>query len=242
MSSLLKFNSLCVGQRTQSGLSSQSWFSNFSSSALRVKTLNGLPPSGSSSSNEGLIRRLGLFDLILLELVLESLLLLVLLLETLDLALGVLISDPSIASQNAGAAISFIFAGGACVLNSLCYAELASRLPAVNSSPFSRRLFQVGLEMEGLKFFSGVVSINLLAPILLVLLTIILCRGVGESSAVNSFMTATKVVIVLIVIFAGAFEVDVSNWTPFAPNGFKGISSGLKYSGLNNIRLDKMYL
>jgi basic amino acid/polyamine antiporter, APA family len=39
----------------------------------------------------------------------------------------------------------------------------------------------------------NVLSINALAPILLILLTIILCLGVRESSAVNSFMTVTKV-------------------------------------------------
>ncbi|KAJ6804569.1 cationic amino acid transporter 9, chloroplastic [Iris pallida] len=78
----------------------------------------------------------------------------------------------------------------------------------------------------GLEFFGGVVSINILAPILLILLTVILCYGVKESSAVNSFMTATKVLIVIVVIFSGAFEVDVSNWSPFAPNGFKAIVTG----------------
>ncbi|MCL7036300.1 hypothetical protein MKW94_017621, partial [Papaver nudicaule] len=169
--------------------------------------------------------------------------------------------------------ISFIFAGGACVLNALCYAELASRLPAVVGGaylytyvafneltaflvftqlmldyhigaasiarslagylvsllelfPFFKDVVPSWIGSGGLEFFGGVVSINLLAPILLVLLTIILCQGVKESSAVNSFMTATKVVIVLIVIFAGAFEVDVANWTPFAPNGFKAIVTG----------------
>lgn len=32
--------------------------------------------------------------------------------------------------------------------------------------------------------------------------------------------------IVLVVILVGAFEVDVSNWTPFAPNGVKEIVTG----------------
>lgn len=35
-----------------------------------------------------------------------------------------------------------------------------------------------------------------------------------------------QVIIVLFVIIVGAFEVDVSNWTPFAPNGFKSILTG----------------
>lgn len=35
-----------------------------------------------------------------------------------------------------------------------------------------------------------------------------------------------QVTIVIIVICVGAFEVDVSNWSPFAPNGFKEILTG----------------
>lgn len=35
-----------------------------------------------------------------------------------------------------------------------------------------------------------------------------------------------KISIVIVVIFAGAFEVDVSNWQPFAPNGIHAIVTG----------------
>ncbi|MBA0763578.1 hypothetical protein Gotri_013006 [Gossypium trilobum] len=78
----------------------------------------------------------------------------------------------------------------------------------------------------GQEFFGGTLSINILAPILLAVLTVILCLGVGESSAVNSFMTAAKVVIVIFVIIVGSFKVDVDNWSPFAPNGVKHIFTG----------------
>jgi len=105
-----------------------------------------------------------------------------------------------------------------------------------------------------------VLSINILAPTLLMLITFVLCQGVRESSVVNCIMTVTKVpfhlkfskysiimyvfimvyliqnhrlfycllqiIIVIIVIFAGVFEVDVSNWSPFAPNGLKAIFTG----------------
>lgn len=39
-------------------------------------------------------------------------------------------------------------------------------------------------------------------------------------------LTLLQVVIVIIVISVGAFEVDLSNWSPFAPNGFKAILTG----------------
>lgn len=35
-----------------------------------------------------------------------------------------------------------------------------------------------------------------------------------------------QVVIVFFVIIVGAFKVDASNWTPFAPHGFKSILTG----------------
>ena len=35
-----------------------------------------------------------------------------------------------------------------------------------------------------------------------------------------------QVAIVFVVIIVGAFKVDVSNWTPFAPNGFGAILTG----------------
>uniref|UniRef100_A0A1D1YS50 Cationic amino acid transporter 9, chloroplastic n=1 Tax=Anthurium amnicola TaxID=1678845 RepID=A0A1D1YS50_9ARAE len=92
--------------------------------------------------------------------------------------------------------------------------------------PVFRHQFPSWIGQGGKEFFGGVISVNLLAPILLFILTIILCRGVGESSMVNSFMTTTKVIIVILVIFIGSFEVDVSNWSPFAPNGVKAIITG----------------
>lgn len=38
--------------------------------------------------------------------------------------------------------------------------------------------------------------------------------------------TLLQVIIVIIVIFVGTFEIDVSNWSPFAPNGIKSILTG----------------
>lgn len=142
-----------------------------------------------------------------------------------------------------GVTISFALAGAACVLNALCYAELASRFPAVvggaylytyaafneltaflvftqlmldyhiGAASIARSLasyFIQFLELipsvkgnvpswigHGEEFFGGVVSVNILAPILLVILTVILCRGVKESSAVNTFMTSLKVRLLL---------------------------------------------
>lgn len=46
------------------------------------------------------------------------------------------------------------------------------------------------------------------------------------SNATHELPHILQVIIVLVVVAAGAFEVDVSNWSPFAPNGFKAIVTG----------------
>ncbi|XP_022733354.1 cationic amino acid transporter 9, chloroplastic-like isoform X2 [Durio zibethinus] len=239
--------------------SQQKKVTSFFSSALRVKSLNS--SSNSTTSGDGLIRRLGVFDLILLGV-------------GASIGAGIFVVTGTVAHDaGPGVTISFVLAGASCVLNALCYAELASRFPAVvggaylyaytafneitaflvfmqlmldyhiGAASIARSLASYVVSIfelipalkgnipawighGGQEFFGGTLSINVLAPILLALLTVILCRGVKESSAVNSFMTATKVVIVIFVIIVGAFKVDLDNWSPFAPNGFKEILTG----------------
>ncbi|KAG9452197.1 hypothetical protein H6P81_005101 [Aristolochia fimbriata] len=241
----------------RSSSSPSSWCSNFWASANRSKTLNA--PSDRSAAGDSLVRRLGLFDLLLLGV-------------GASIGAGIFVVTGTVARDaGPGVTVSFILAGAACALNALSYAELSSRFPAVvggaymytyaafneltaflvfsqlmldyhiGAASIARSLASYVISILELfpvfrghipswighgKEIGGVLSINALAPILLVLLTLILCRGVGESSAVNSIMTVTKVLIVIFVIFAGAFEVDVSNWTPFAPNGFKAVVTG----------------
>ncbi|XP_028098029.1 cationic amino acid transporter 9, chloroplastic isoform X1 [Camellia sinensis] len=246
---------------SSSSSSSLSCFSHFWSSALRSKIL---PPHTETSvraiSGDGLVRRLGLFDLILLGI-------------GASIGAGIFVVTGTVAHDaGPGVTISFMLAGASCVLNALCYAELASRFPAVvggaylytytafneltaflvfaqlmldyhiGAASIARSLASyVVAVLELFPFFKdnipswighggedflGALSINALAPILLALLTLVLCLGVGESSVLNSVMTSTKVLIVIFVIIVGAFKIDVSNWTPFAPNGFKAILTG----------------
>ncbi|KAI3765622.1 hypothetical protein L2E82_15661 [Cichorium intybus] len=241
--------------------SSSSFFSHFWSSALRAK-----PPLGQSSDvilanpGGGLVRRLGPFDLLLLGI-------------GASIGAGIFVVTGTVARDaGPGVTISFLLAGASCVLNGLCYAELASRFPAVVGGVYlytyttfneltafivftqlmvdchigvasiARSLASYIVNIlelipsfkdnipnwvgHGSDDIFGFLSINILAPILLLLLTIILCRGVRESTLVNTIMTITKVTIILVVIIVGAFEVDASNWSPFAPYGFKPMLTG----------------
>ncbi|PIN22789.1 Amino acid transporter, partial [Handroanthus impetiginosus] len=238
--------------------SSSSFFSRFCSSALRSRPISTAVDTA-VRRNDGLERRLGPFDLILLGI-------------GASIGAGIFVVTGTVARDaGPGVTISFVIAGACCVLNALCYAELASRFPAVvggaylytysafneltaflvfaqlmldyhiGAASIARSLASyVVTVLELIPFLKdnipswvghgeevlGALSINILAPILLVLLTLVLCKGVGESSMLNSIMTVTKVLIVLFVIIVGAFKVDVSNWTPFAPYGFNSILTG----------------
>ncbi|KAL3615488.1 hypothetical protein CASFOL_041149 [Castilleja foliolosa] len=233
-----------------------SFFSRFCSSAIRSKPLSSSADAAViTSSGDGLVRRLGLFDLILMGI-------------GASIGAGIFFVTGTVARDaGPGVTLSFIIAGACCVLNALCYAELASRFPAVvggaylyTYSAFNELTaflvfaqlvldYHIGAASIALSLASyvvtvlelipflkdnipswvahgeevfGALSINILAPILLVLLTVFLCRSVGESSILNSIMTVTK----SHRHFChhcwrlGAFKVDVSNWTPFAPTGF----------------------
>lgn len=66
--------------------------------------------------------------------------------------------------------------------------------------------------------------LDLPAVIITALVTIILVRGIKQSAGFNAAMVVIKVAIVLLVIAVGAFYIDASNWEPFAPYGFTGVS------------------
>ncbi|CAA0842734.1 Cationic amino acid transporter 9- chloroplastic [Striga hermonthica] len=232
--------------------------SRFWSSALRTKPVASAG-AAVAASGEGLVRRLGLLDLILIGV-------------GASIGAGIFVVTGTVAHDaGPGVTISFVISGASCVLNALCYAELSSRFPAVvggaylyTYSAFNELTaflvftqlmldYHIGAAsiarslagylinvLELIPALKGVfpnwighgeqvlgpLSINILAPIILIILTLVLCRGVGASSILNAIMTVTKVLIVLFVIIAGAFEVDVSNWSPFAPHGFKSILTG----------------
>jgi APA family basic amino acid/polyamine antiporter len=67
---------------------------------------------------------------------------------------------------------------------------------------------------------------NLPAVLIVALITWILVIGVRESAWANATMVVLKLAILLFFIAFGAFWVRPENWTPFAPNGWEGISAG----------------
>jgi basic amino acid/polyamine antiporter, APA family len=68
---------------------------------------------------------------------------------------------------------------------------------------------------------------NLPAFIVVGLITWLAYIGIKESKTSANYMVVFKVVVIIFVIIAGAFFVDVNNWTPFLPNRFEGVLKGV---------------
>lgn len=70
------------------------------------------------------------------------------------------------------------------------------------------------------------VAVNLPAMAIVLVLTLLLIKGVKESTRVASIMVGVNMFMIISFIIVGAFYVKPENWTPFAPNGFEGVFMG----------------
>jgi APA family basic amino acid/polyamine antiporter len=67
---------------------------------------------------------------------------------------------------------------------------------------------------------------NVLAVLIVTLITIVLVWGVRESARFNFWMVAIKLVVLTFFVIVCMKYVKPDNWHPFAPNGFTGILTG----------------
>lgn len=82
--------------------------------------------------------------------------------------------------------------------------------------------YQSAPEIAGVK-----ILLDLPAGIITLLITWLVYVGIKESKTASNIMVILKVAVVVFVIVAGAFYVKPENWSPFAPNGVKGVMSGV---------------
>jgi len=74
--------------------------------------------------------------------------------------------------------------------------------------------------------FGVPVIVNLLAVAIVALISVILIWGIRESARFNAVMVGIKIVVLTFFIVIGCYWIKPENWTPFAPNGWAGISAG----------------
>ena len=70
------------------------------------------------------------------------------------------------------------------------------------------------------------IAVNIPAIFIVLVLTILLIKGVKESTRVAGIMVFVNLSIIVSFVLVGSKYVAPSNWVPFAPNGFEGILAG----------------
>jgi APA family basic amino acid/polyamine antiporter len=70
------------------------------------------------------------------------------------------------------------------------------------------------------------ILINVPAFSIVMLITWLLLLGVRESARANNIMVAVKLIVLALFIVMGLGHINRANYTPFAPNGFRGIHQG----------------
>ncbi|WP_322922230.1 amino acid permease [Paenibacillus campi] len=67
---------------------------------------------------------------------------------------------------------------------------------------------------------------DVIASAITLIIAFLLTRGIKEATRANGVMVAIKLLVVLIFIAVGVFYVQPSNWTPFLPFGWGGVTAG----------------
>lgn len=101
-------------------------------------------------------------------------------------------------------------------------ATAGGRLAPVDTSDMNLMAYLSAPKLGGFR-----IIFDLPAIAITVIITWLVYRGVKESRNVSNVMVIIKVAIILLVIAVGTFYVEPENWTPFMPNKFTGVITGI---------------
>jgi APA family basic amino acid/polyamine antiporter len=71
------------------------------------------------------------------------------------------------------------------------------------------------------------ILLNVPAFVIVAIITWLLLLGVKESARANNIMVVVKLAVLALFVGVGALNINMDNYTPFAPNGMKGITQGM---------------
>src|SRR6267378_4908807 len=91
----------------------------------------------------------------------------------------------------------------------------------LSSDPKIHGLMQTAPHVAGVP-----VLLNIPAFVIVALITWLLVLGVRESARANNILVAIKLAVLAFFVIIGARHIDMRNYHPFAPNGFRGIHQG----------------
>jgi APA family basic amino acid/polyamine antiporter len=74
--------------------------------------------------------------------------------------------------------------------------------------------------------FGVPIVFNILAFVIVAVITVVLVWGIRESARFNFWMVAIKLVVLGFFVFVSFHYVKPAHWRPFAPNGFSGVAAG----------------
>jgi APA family basic amino acid/polyamine antiporter len=95
------------------------------------------------------------------------------------------------------------------------------RTALLSSDPAVNGLLQTAPNIGGIP-----ILLNIPAFVIVMLITWILYIGVRESAQANKWMVVFKLLVLGFFVVIGAINVNPDNYTPFAPNGWRGIHQG----------------
>jgi APA family basic amino acid/polyamine antiporter len=101
------------------------------------------------------------------------------------------------------------------------YLVTGYRTALLSSNPEVHGLLQTAPRIAGIPFL-----VNVPAFCIVLLITALLYIGVRESARANNIMVVVKLLVLGLFIVVGAVHIDPDNYTPFAPNGWRGIHQG----------------
>ena len=90
-----------------------------------------------------------------------------------------------------------------------------------SSDPAIRSLLGTAPHVAGIP-----VLVNVPAFLIVMAITWLLVIGVRESTRVNNGMVIVKLLVLAVFVIVGSMHIDTANYTPFAPNGWRGIHQG----------------
>jgi APA family basic amino acid/polyamine antiporter len=92
---------------------------------------------------------------------------------------------------------------------------------SASAAPEAQRLLAEAPRIAGIP-----VLLNVPAFVIVAAITWLLLLGVRESARANNIMVAIKLLVLTVFVVVGVMNIDSSLYTPFAPNGFRGIHQG----------------
>ena len=95
------------------------------------------------------------------------------------------------------------------------------RTALLSSDPAVHGLLQTAPRLAGIP-----ILLNVPAALIVLAITWLLYIGVRESARANNIMVVVKLLVLGLFVGLGAMHIDPANYTPFAPNGWRGIHQG----------------